>query len=325
MHGGGDDVDPLVDPSRPTPWAPRIASGDRIDQELQRHGRGARVVAGMRAGVGVDGQCGPPGRGQALLVPARGGDHEVEDLDDRGAHGPDRPDGAAGDVVGDHATVPVGDVRQRDEDLLAVEGVGLGGGVAECVDAGSLVRPNSSTTMPPRSPTSRPAALASDDVGTHADRQDHQVGGHLLTGGQLDRVGAERGHGDAEAHVDPVVPHLPRDADAPSPDRGARAPGRWPRSRVVADASMDEVLGRLDADEAAADDDGVAGRASDRRHDAVDVLDRAQRQGPLDPGERRDDRRGAGAEHERVVVEVVAVVVGQVAHGARCGRRGRSR
>ena len=60
-------------------------------------------------------------------------------------------------------------------------------------------------------------------------------------------------------------------------------------TRVTVQAAVHEVLGELEADEAAAEDDGRAG-PSGGGDQGVGVLDVAQRQGALDAGDRRADR-----------------------------------
>ena len=68
------------------------------------------------------------------------------------------------------------------------------------------------------------------------------------------------------------------------------------------DAAVDQVLGHFEADEAAPDHDGGPG-AGDRSDHVVGVLDRAQRQGTLDAGDRRPDGACARREDEGVVGE----------------------
>src|SRR5699024_5041374 len=76
-------------------------------------------------------------------------------------------------------------------------------------------------------------------------------------------------------------------------------------------AAVDELLGGLEADVAAADDHGGAG-ALDRGHDRVGVLDVPQDQGALDAGHGRADGDGPRGEDEDVVAPLLLPAGGEV-------------
>ncbi len=78
-------------------------------------------------------------------------------------------------------------------------------------------------------------------------------------------------------------------------------------------ALVDEVLGDLDADEAAADDDGGLLTANGGDH-GVGVLDVAQGEGALDAGDRWAHRARAGGEDHLVIRQFLGRPGGEVAH-----------
>ena len=102
-------------------------------------------------------------------------------------------------------------------------------------------------------------------------------------------LAADRGHTGAEPQVDAVLadPVVHR-RDHLRVERGHDLVGRLDEGHL--EAEVHEVLGDLDPDEAAADDDRGAG-ADGRGHEGVGVLDVAQRQGALDAGDRRAHAR----------------------------------
>ena len=113
----------------------------------------------MRGRVGVDGAVGASRSAQALRSsPSRrpGGPRRRRSP----CRGRSVGAAVAGDDVGDPTALEVGGVGERDEGLLVAEPVDLLDRVADGVDVGALVRKCSSTAMPPRSPTRRPAAWA---------------------------------------------------------------------------------------------------------------------------------------------------------------------
>ncbi len=129
-------------------------------------------------------------------------------------------------------------------------------------------------------------------LGSDTDRGDHEVRGDPLPGRERHVVHADRRHGGAE----PEIHTMPADAAVDDLGQlgveGCHHLGRRLDDRRGKPA-VHEVLGHLEADEAAADDDrgpGLAGRLDQR----VRVLDGAQRERPLDAGDRRPDRGGPG-------------------------------
>jgi len=212
-----------------------------------------------------------------------------------------------GHDVGRHAALAVRRVGERHEHLLAVERVTLLDGVADGEDprvarTEAAVDEDAAETARLETGVVREARL-----GAHADGRDDEVGLDLLTRPERHRVGPDGGDRGAEAQRDAggaeVVVDRP---DHLGVEGGHHLSGGLDDGH--GDAAVGEVLGELEADEAATDDRGGAGRA-DRRHERVGVLDVAQRQGALDAGDRwPDGPRTGGEEH---------VVVGQLGHGAR--------
>ena len=134
-HRRRDDVDALVDPLAAHALRAEDLVGARVDDELEGHRLGARVVAGVRCGVGVEhpdlAATGP----QQLLAPPGRRDRQAHDPDHGGAERVAHRDGLAGDHVRDEPAVPVGEAREGDEALLAGDRVDLLDGVADGVDA----------------------------------------------------------------------------------------------------------------------------------------------------------------------------------------------
>ena len=120
-NGRGEHVDALVDPLGPHTLGAQNLTGDRIDQQFERHLLRPGVVARVAHRVRVDGLVGEATRDESLLIPPCGGDGQVEDLDDGGANRGERSHVAPGIVVRDDAALVVGDVRERHQRGRAVE------------------------------------------------------------------------------------------------------------------------------------------------------------------------------------------------------------
>ena len=126
--------------------------------------------------------------------------------------------------------------------------------------SGSLVRMCSSTRMPPRSPIASPADLGERRVGTHAEREDHDVRRILLAGLRLhfDRAAFQLlESGDAvverQAHAMPLHVLLDQAREL-AIERSEELIEHLDQRHL--ESGMDQVLRGLEADEAAADDDG---------------------------------------------------------------------
>ena len=179
--------------------------------------------------------------------------------------------------------------------------------------------------MPPRSPISSPAVLASVGVRPHAEREDHDVGRIRLAGLRLHLERAavqllESGHAVVERQVDAMPLQMLLDEAGELPvERGQDLIEHLDERHV--EPEMDQVLRRLETDEAAADHH----RTPRRLHELdarVVVHPRQERRAPLDPladrprvrhgphledprqidaGQRRTDRRRPGRQHQLVV------------------------
>ena len=107
-HGGGDDVDTLVDALPTHGLCAEDEVGVGVDDDLEVDGLGTGVVAGVVGRVQVDDAQVLPGGARPALVPADGTGGESEDADDGGAEGGGAGHVASGDDVGDEAAVAVG-------------------------------------------------------------------------------------------------------------------------------------------------------------------------------------------------------------------------
>ena len=183
--------------------------------------------------------------------------------------------------------------------------------------------------MPPRAADRETGGRASEALRAHADRErrpDRRRSARRCVSDTASRLdGRRRDPGD-------------------HPDAGARQVGLDDGRAISAssggstwsaslhdrhgEAPAAQVLGQLEADEAAADDDRRRGLLRSRRAAAmmrVHVLEVAQGERALDAGDGGPQRAGAGGEHQRVVPLLGAPTGGPVAHGDEPGGRGRSR
>ena len=293
----------LSTPLRPTICAPRIVPSARVEQQLRRHARRARVVGGVVERVRVDRPVLPSGCVEPPLVPPDGGRHHVEDLHDRSAQRRHRVRGPSGDVVGDAPALAVRDVGERDERRRPRDRVGLLGDVADGVDVGVArsVRvvdcdAAARAELDPR----RPRELG---VGPDADRAEHQVGRQRAAvrraspSARRSRPPSRRFRRARRARSSSSATRI-----ASSGSNGVRTCGA--ASTIVTPMPRrDEVLRHLEPDEPGTDDDRVGGRNVDVGREPGGVFHRAQRAYPVVARDRRANRRGAHAQHEPVVLD----------------------
>lgn len=202
----------------------------------------------------MDRAVGTVGGAEPLLVPAGRGDLEPDGTDDRGAEHRSGAPRLAGDVVGDPTALEVRGVGERHEGLAAVQGVTLHDGVAHGVDlrvARAVLLVNDDAAALPHLEA---GGLGERGVWSDADGSDDDVRRQLLARGEGHPLRPDLGDLAAEPQVDAGRAQRVMD------DRGHLRVER--RHDLVgglddgdAEAAVEEVLGDLEADEAAADDD----------------------------------------------------------------------
>ena len=155
-------------------------------------------------------------------------------------------------------------------------------------------------------------------LGAHADGEHDEVGGQLL--GAVVELDARVGDGAqrrTEPHGHAVGAQVLGDDLGHLGVERAQQLGQHLDDRHV-ETRVDEVLGELEADEAAAGDDGAPGipRRSD---DGVHVGEVAQHEAALDAGDGDAHGARARAEDERVIGQGGLLPRAQVAHRHRAG------
>ena len=192
-HRGGEHVDSFVDAVGADRLRAEHAVGGGVDDELERHRTGARVIAGVRERVRVDDANGCPVRTRRALGRPRARHGDAGGVDDRGAErracGACGTAGAcvrrpAGDGVGDGTAVSVGEPGEGDEPGAATDGVALLGGVADGEDravARAVVPVDGDAAGRP----DVEAGVAGEaGLGRDAHRGDHEIGGEALAVGE---------------------------------------------------------------------------------------------------------------------------------------------
>ena len=298
----------LSTPSQPSTCAPSSLPSAGVEEHLEEQRRGARVVGRVAVVVRVDLAVLDACRAQLRLGHAGAARGHVEHLDHGGALGAAVGAVATGDRVGGDAALPVRRAGQHRERGLAGQQVGglhrVAGGedvrVPRCASARRPRCPRAGRSRGRRrgrgrrSGAPRPPSRRRRPRPTCRRRGRARAGRRRSVGGPpwptCRAAGPRRGCG--RGSQDPG--HLgvePRHEPLGPLDDGGPQPAR------------PEGLGELQADVAAADDDGARGALLELGDDAVHVGDVAQHVDARVVGtrDRRPDRLGARAEHELVV------------------------
>ena len=300
------------------------------EEQLQVDRLRARVVAGVVARVEVDLlEVGDAGAPEPLLARAGRGDGQAEDADDRRRLHAAEARRAPGDRLGGDAALPVRRPGERHDRLLAGDDVAHLDRVADRPDVrigGAHLRRRRRCRR--AAPSASPASRARPVSGrTPIARMTRSAGSRAPLSVSDDERPVRRR---------PRSPRGRRRAAASRPSRevlarpGAAISGIERRHhlrqllerRVTASPRWTQVLRHLEADEAAADDDGAPRcRSSIQRADAPRVGDGAHDEdaGQVDARQRRPDRRRARREHERVVALVALGAARELAHPDRAG------
>ena len=273
--------------------------------------------AGPVGGDDVGHVVGDAGGLGGLLIQAGGGGVEPEDPYHAGADDPPVVVGNAAHVVGGGPGLALGGAGQGQtgglvgQAVVDLDGVthGVDGGVGGLVVVVDLDAAGD--------PQLQPGVLGQAVLGSHADGQDHGLGGDLSAGGQDDAVGGNLGQGVPHHQFHAVVQQLlVEHLDHVVVQGGHDLVGGLHQGDLL--AQLAQVLRGLQADEAAADDrhplhvliDHVVLQGGDVHH-VADGEDVGQ-VGALDGG--GDDGPGAGREDQDVVALGVDAAVLDLLH-----------
>ena len=178
--------------------------------------------------------------------------------------------------------------------------------------------------MPPRDPISRPAALARLGLGSHADRENDEIGWKPLAAFRDDNQGSLSILVDAGEPVAEMKPHGPLDQVLHEWNRHLRIErGHHLRHLFQHDhgeSPMDQVLHHLQSDESAADDDRGAGAPigdPGANTPGVGNIPHREHARQVHSWQRWPNRRRAWRQDQRVVMLRAAVPGVKVAHDDR--------
>ncbi len=254
-----DDVDALLHALLAHGLGSQDPPGLRRKEQFHRQGACAREVPGMVAGMEIDPLVREPRALENLLRSPRAGGGHREDAADRGALDTPKRAPAAADDLGGHPPLPVRGARQGHDapgardDIARLDGIAHGPDM-RIVRLHALVDPDAAAFAERDAGGGGQARLGSD-----ADREDDDVGGNPRSRcGRHDDLpvrGLEAGDGIAQLELDPVLGEvIVQGLGHLRVERGHHLGHRLHDGH--GDPSLHEVLGHLEPDEAATDDDG---------------------------------------------------------------------